>query len=138
MKSIYAPVALLLIGIGLLLSDNTYTMPDWANPIGWFNYGPATVCIVEETSVRSSVDPGQIVVLNSVKFPKAVTDGGGTFLGCFDKDILDRDKKPPADLVQYLEAAKSAKLPALVIKRGIHVTAIQLPNSEEKAIEAVQ
>jgi hypothetical protein len=142
MKDIRIPLAMLLIGIGLLLGPDISTLPiipDWVNPINWIvPRGPATVVIIEETKDRAVLPVSQIAIMTSATFKPAVEAAGGTFLGCFDKDIVDRDKKVPADLAPYLEAAKKTTLPALVIKRGNRITAIPLPTNEKTALEKVK
>lgn len=141
MKSIYIPIALLLLGVGLMLNPgNPITFPDSWNPLNWLVRGPATVCIIEETKDRTSYDKGQIAVMQSTTFPKEIAASGGTFLGCFDKEIVDRNKVTPPDLVPYLSQAsfKVVKYPALVWKRGNKYTAIELPNDEKTALEKLK
>jgi hypothetical protein len=138
MKDIRIPIALLIIGIGLLLGPATPVIPDWINPLNWIVHGPATVAIIEETAVRSQLPALQIALMDSITFPQEIQKSGGSYLGCFDKDIVDRDKKPPQDLVPYLEAAKAIKLPALVYKHGSKITAIALPPDEKTALEKLK
>jgi hypothetical protein len=134
MKDVRIPIAILLIGIGLLLQGGNVVIPDWLDPLNWTVHGPATVAIIEETAIRSTLPASQVALMDSVTFPQEIQKSGGSYLGCFDKDIVDRDKKPPQDLVSYLEAAKKVKLPALVYKRRLSVTAIPLPVDEKTAL----
>ena len=135
MKKTYIPIALLLIGIGLLLGPSGLVIPNWINPIP---HSAATVVIIENTNVRSSLTVGQIALMESVRFPTVIQASGGIFLGCFSEGVLDREKKPPVELIPYLEAAKKlGTLPALVIKRG-SITAIPLPADEKTALEKVK
>ena len=139
MNKAYIPIALLLIGIGLMLNTGTgVSIPDWVNPVNWIVKGPVTAVIIEETSDRHLLPASQIALIESISFPTAIQSAGGTFLGCFDKDIVDRDKKVPTDLVPYLEAAKRIKLPALVYKCRGKVTAITLPPDEKSALEKLK
>ena len=142
MKSIYIPVALLLIGIGLLLGpqkiDISNDWIDYVNPMNWFDKGPATVLIVEETKERTSTaTKEQIVVLSSPTLAKEIAATGGTFLGIVDKDLADRKDTSP-DLLPYLEAAKAVKLPALVFKHKNKIKAVSLPQSEKAVMEAIR
>lgn len=150
MKSIYIPLALLLIGIGLLLGPSTPTIPDvpnWVNPINWFVKGPATVVIIEETADRAKLPASQIAILTSTTLAPAVKAAGGTFLGCFDKnivEIIDKDKpvptrRVPPELAPYLDAAKKfGTTPALVYKRGSKYTAMVLPLNENETLERLK
>jgi len=139
MNKAYIPIALLLLGVGLMLNPAVVpTLPDWVNPVNWIVKGPVTAVIIQESKDRTHLLGGQVALMESVSFPKEIAAKGGTFLGCFDKDIIDRDKKPPADLVPYLDAAKTVKLPALVYKRGSKVKAIELPADEKTALEKLK
>jgi hypothetical protein len=128
MKNTYTPIALLLIGIGLLLGPELNSIK-----------GTVTVAIIEETADRPKLPATQIELMTSTTFGPAVKAAGGTFLGCFDKDITDHDKKQPAELAPYIQAAeKLPNLPALVYKRGSKVTAIALPPDENTALEKLK
>jgi len=135
MKDIRIPIAILIIGFGLFLQGGNIKIPDW--PFPWPIKGPVTAVIIEETLVRSTLPASQIALMESVTFPQEIQKSGGSYLGCFDQNIGDRDKKPPQDLVPYLEAAKKVKLPALVYKRRT-ITAIPLPLDEKTALEKLK
>jgi hypothetical protein len=133
----HVPIVLLLIGLGCLFNDTQ--LPEWANPVTWFASGPVTVCIVEETADRSALPAGQRAILQSLTFIAEVEKDGGKFLGCVDKDVLGKDGKPPAELIPFLEEAKKVmKLPALVYQRGSRAKAIELPEYEPEALEALK
>lgn len=139
MKDFLTPLAILLLGIGLWLNPlaDSPTLPDWINPANWIVKGPATVVIIEETSDRMKLPASQLSILVSTSLKEGVEANGGIFIGCFDKDIVDRDKKTPHELLPYLEAAKNVGTPALVYKRGSKYKAIPLPVTEKAAIEAI-
>lgn len=143
MSKAYIPLALLMLGVALLIGPVDLSipdMPDWVNPMTWVNRGPVTVCIIEETHDRTPLLPSQKALLNSVSFPKEIAAKGGIFLGCFDKDVVDRDKQPPKDLVPYLAAAglKVKTYPALAWNRGSKFIAIALPPDEKTALEVLK
>lgn len=141
MSNKYAPIALLLLGIGLLLQSGDYSLPelpDWINPVSWFSSGPITVCIIEETKDRTHYDPGQVAVMDSVDFILKINESGNSFLGCLDQNVVDRNKQTPKDLEPYFAAASKVKLPALVTKKGSKYKAVELPNDEKKALEKIK
>ena len=138
MNKSYIPVALLLMGIGLIFRGNSLAIPDSWNPLNWFFHGPVTVCIIEETSERSKLPATQLSLMESTTFPAAIMSAGGIYLGCFDKDVVDRDKNPPKDLVPFLDAAGKEGLPKLVYKRGSKITATILPIDEKSALEKLK
>jgi hypothetical protein len=147
MSKAYAPLALLLLGIGLLLRSGDFRLPKlpdapvWLTPSYWIESGPLTVCIIEETKMRSKLPDGQAAILASGSFIDVIEQSGGTFLGCIDKDVVDRDGNPPAYLVPYLAEAslKVKDYPALAYRHGNgKVTAIPLPANEPAALGALQ
>lgn len=104
-----ASLVLCLTGAALLLSAGLVPLD---------GSGKLSVCIVEETADRTRLAPGQLAVLDGLAFRQAIADAGGTFVGCIDKDLLGPDKKPPAALAPWVEAAKGYSPPVLLVSRG--------------------
>lgn len=130
MNKIHIPIALTLIGIGLILQGN-FSIP-WISKV-------SEVCIIKETKDNSKLPNTQIALMNSVSFIESIESQGIKFLGCFDKDIVDRNKEVPKELKEYIEAANElGVLPALVYKRGNNITAIPLPDNKVEALEKLQ
>jgi len=85
--------------------------------------------IVEEAKLRPSLPSTQIIALL-----------GAEELGVevVDQNVVGPDKKTPADLAPFLEAAKTATLPAFVTKRGAKYEAIPAPTTLTALKEALK
>lgn len=122
-----------LVAIGLLVAGGWVQWGpavDWQLPsIDWLWQQPVSgAVIVVESADQSKYTPDQVAAIMAAPALK---------VNVADKDVVDRDKKTPAPLVPYLNAAKDKPLPVLVTKRGSSYTVAPLVD-EAKLKEALQ